>query len=267
MWHTKASLLQYSYSFLCKAESVNQIGTLKYFREKFNRRNATPAKVLDSFEGSEELFLSVGRAYIVTAALTFFGMASLEDFPSHNKFPSNIAHQTEEDKKRYFDSAFQKFIDEYLLQKNATTNGEQEEDYVSNYALSYIFLTILILQLKDTAAKADGERNLINQKLLLSVFKSMGAYSKYALEMFVSIAQMECMLTPRMSEEFKWGFFVNWRGGAGNNMEDDMAQEIFNRLSKSVVQRMGPNKTFESISKVCKATDLQLHVRQQGHVK
>ena len=262
MWHTKASLLQYSYSFLYKAESVNQIGTLKYFREKFNRRNATPAKVLDSFEGSEELFLSVGRAYIVTAALTFFGMTSLEDVPSHHKFPSNISHQTEEDKRRYFDSVFEKFIDEYLLQKNATTNGE-EEDYVSNYALCYIFLTILILQLKDTAAEADGERNLINQKLLLSVFKSMGAYSKYALEMFVSIAQIECMLTPRMSEEFKWGFFVSWRGGAGNNMEDDMAQEIFNRLSKSVVQRMGPNKTFQSISKVCKATNGIKEVKEQ----
>ena len=86
------------------------------------------------------------------------------------------------------------------------------EDYVKNYALCFIFLTILILQLKDTAAEADGERNLINQKLLLSVFKSMGAYSKYAWEMFPHIAQMECMLTLRLTEEVKWGFFVNWRG-------------------------------------------------------
>ena len=72
------------------------------------------------------------------------------------------------------------------MQKNVATNGEEEGDYVTNYALSYIFLTVLILKMKDTAAEADGERNLINQKLLLSVFKSMGAYSKYALELFVN---------------------------------------------------------------------------------
>ena len=178
-------------------------------------------------------------------------MASLQDVSSINKFPSNIAHQTEEDKKRYSDSVFGKFIDEYLLQKTVTANGE--EDYVSNYAMCYIFLTILIFQLKYTVAEADSERNLINQKLLLSVFKSMGAYSKYAIDMFVSIAQIECMFTPHMSQEFKWGFFVSWRGGAGKKMEDDIAQEIFNRVNKSVVQGTGPNKTFQSISKVCKA--------------
>ena len=149
------------------------------------------------------------------------------------------------------------------MQKNVATNGEEERDYVTNYALSYIFLTVLILKMKDTAAEADGERNLINQKSLLSVFKSMGAYSKYALELFVSIAQIECLLTPRLTEEFKWDFFVNWRGSAGNNIEDEVAQEIFNRLSKSVVQRMGPNKTFRSISKVCKATNGNKEVKEQ----
>ena len=60
--------------------------------------------------------------------------------------------------------------------------------------------------MKDTAQEADGERNLINQKLLLSIFKSLGAYSKYAIEMFVSIAHIECLLTPRLAQEFKWVF-------------------------------------------------------------
>ena len=111
------------------------------------------------------------------------------------------------------------------------------------------------MQMKDTAAEGDGQRNLINQKLLLSVFKAMGPYSKYAIEMFISIAQIEFLLTPCLSKKFKWGFFLNWRGGAGHNIEDDLAQEISNRLGKNIVQRMGPNKSISSISKVCKASN------------
>ena len=91
-------------------------------------------------------------------------------------------------------------MDEFLVQKDACAEVIEVDDFVTNYRLCFIFLTILLLQMKDTAAEADGEKNLINQKLLLSVFKSMGAYSKYAIEVFVSIAQIECMLTSRLAE-------------------------------------------------------------------
>ena len=73
--------------------------------------------------------------------------------------------------------------------------------------------------------------------------------------MFTSIAQIKCLLTPCDIKELKWGFFVNWKGGKGNNIEDDLAQEISNHVSKSIVQRMGPNKTIQSISKLSKATN------------
>ena len=182
-------------------------------------------------------------------------MSDLEDEPTLHPFPEDIAHKTISDKKQYFHDIFGKFIDKFLLQKvDAGDPYDGDDDYVKNYALSFIFLGVLIMQMRDTAVEGDGYRNLINQKLLLSVFKAMGSYSKYAIEMFVSVAQIECLLTPRLSEEFKWGFFVNWRGGIGHNIEDDLAQEVSNRLSKKIVQRMGPNKTITSISKVCKAS-------------
>ena len=57
----------------------------------------------------------------------------------------------------------------------------------------------------------------------------------------------------KASTRIQVGFFVNWRGGAGNNIEDDLAQEISNKLSKNIVQRMGPNKSISSISKISKA--------------
>ena len=91
------------------------------------------------------------------------------------------------------------------------------------------FITIL-LQQQDTSAEADGERNSINQKLLLSVFKATGAYSKYAIEMFVSIAQVEWLLIA-LTKEFKRGFFLNWNSGEGNNIEDNLAQLIQKKLS------------------------------------
>ena len=187
------------------------------------------------------MFLSVVRAYIIAAALDFFGMSNLGDKPTLHPFPDNIAHKTISDKKQYFDDVFGKFADKFLLQKvDAGDPDDGNDDYVKNYALSFIFLGVLIMQMRDTGAEGDGQRNLINQKLLLSVFKAMGSYSKYAIEMFVSVAQIECLLTPRLSEEFKWEFFVNWRGGIGHDIEDDLAQEISNRLSKRIVQRMGP---------------------------
>ncbi len=253
MWHTKASLLQYGYNLLYNPESVGDIGTLKFFREKYDRRNATPKKVLDSLEGSEELFISMGRAYIIVAILHFFGMQSIDEKPTVHVFPKNIIHAADEKKREYFDEVFGKFVDKFILQINTDTENNCGNDGIKNYGLCSIFLTVLLLQMKDTAREGDGERNLINQKLLISVFKSLGSYSKYAIEMFVSIAQVECLLTPRLAQEFKWVFFVSWRGGVGNNIEDDLAQEISNKLSKNIVQRMGPNKSTSSISKISKA--------------
>ena len=59
------------------------------------------------------------------------------------------------------------------------------------------------------------------------------------------------------------GFLCQLEGCLGNNMEDDVAQEISYRLSKSIVQRMGPNKTLKSISNVCKAANGIKEVKEQ----
>ena len=130
MWHTKVSLLQYSYSLLYMSESVGDHGTLKYFREKYGRRNATPKKVLDCYEGSEELFLSVGRAYIIVAVLHFFGMSSVDDKPTIHEFPKDIIHGTDEQKKNYFDEVFGIFVQKYVLQIDPLTDYDVNDDHV-----------------------------------------------------------------------------------------------------------------------------------------
>ena len=46
---------------------------------------------------------------------------------------------------------------------------------------------------------------------------------------------------------------MEWNGGQGRNFKDDLVQEICNRLSKEIVQRVGANKTIDAISEACKA--------------
>ena len=254
MFHTKASYLQYCYSLLYNKESVNQVGTLKYFREKYNRKNVTPTKVLDSYDGCEELVVSTGKAYITVALMKFFGMEKIDDYPKKNCFPSNIIHKPNDVKKKYFDDIIGKFIDSYIFQRDQSPPCGVDDDFVKNYALCTSFLSLFLLQLIDTTKQGDGDRNLINQKLLLTIFRSLNSYSKYAIEIFTSIAQIECLLTPRMSEEFRWGFFCNWTGGKSKNIEDDLAQEIYNNISKNAVKHLGSNKSLNTIDKICRAT-------------
>lgn len=99
---------------------MNQVGTLKYFREKYNRNDAKPKKVLDSYEGSEELFLSMGRAYIVAAALKYFGMKQLDDKPTVHVLPKNTVYESVDKKQQYFNEAFGGFVDTFDLQHSPT---------------------------------------------------------------------------------------------------------------------------------------------------
>ena len=109
------------------------------------------------------------------------------------------------------------------------------------------------MQMKDTCSEGDGERNDINMKRLLMYFKSHGSFSKYAVEMFTSIAQKKALFSEEMAHRIRWGRFVNWAGGKGKNIECDTAQEVCNRTCKSVVLGMGANKTPAAIVRASKS--------------
>ena len=192
----------------------------------------------------------MGRAYIVHGAMELLGMTAFDATPTTNVF---CGEATIENKQQYFDDLIGQFVDKYVIPTAHNIDISKGSDYVKNYGTSFIFLTTMLLQMKDTAKEADGGRNLLNQKLLLNIFRTKDTQSKYAKEMFVAISQYECLLTPRLAEEFKWGYFVNWRGGEGNNIEDDLCQEISNGIGKKMVKRLGENKTLAALSSICSA--------------
>jgi hypothetical protein len=59
------------------------------------------------------------------------------------------------------------------------------------------------MQMIDTCAEGDGERNDINLKRLLQYFKSYGTFSKYAIEMFTSIAQRDVLLPKEIAHRLR----------------------------------------------------------------
>lgn len=100
---------------LHKPGSVREVGTLKYFREKYNRRNVTPEKVTRSFEGSEQFLLTVGKAYLLEAAMTFWGMEELNGHPTQHVPLPGITNKTKGKKLEYFDEVIGEFVDEFVV--------------------------------------------------------------------------------------------------------------------------------------------------------
>ena len=71
--------------------------------------------------------------------------------------------------------------------------------------------------------------------------------------MVTAIAQKELILFPRMAEVVKREP-LNWRGGNGNNIDDDTAIEICNCITKCPVRDMEANKTVKAINLASRAS-------------
>ena len=70
---------------------------------------------------------------------------------------------------------------------------------------------MLLLQLNDTEKEGDGERTIINSKVLLLMFRCTRS-KKYAFKMLRLISKVKCQFTEKMAERTIHGRFVNWKG-------------------------------------------------------
>ena len=250
---------QFIFSVLYKSDSTRQNGTLRFFRERYGRYNVTPEKVTNSYEGCEQLLLSVGRAYIVEAALEFWGMTDVNSKPNKNVPPGKAKFRSRQVKREFFDDAVGRFVDKFVMpdpaqeelwqhsqaqkletQARAINHDHQygiapvqgegtsfEADHVNYYGHTVLELTVFLMNWIDAVSEGDGERCNRMRKRLMLYFKLHSTYSKYAIELFTNIAQTEYLMTPQLAHRVTWGKFVNWRGGTGHNIEGDLVREIY----------------------------------------
>ena len=150
-------------------------GSLRFFREKLQRRNVTSD--VKHYEECEQLFISVGRTYTVAALMQFFGMETIHDSPNCNIPPDDV-QQGNGDKKLYFDTIMNKFVSEYIMPYqhapdcDQPAEQQQPADLVREYSLCLLRLFFILVDLKRAVRIGDGDRLASLHKVLLKHFKS-----------------------------------------------------------------------------------------------
>ena len=105
------SFLQVIFKKLYK-NSAREQGTVRYFREKLHRKNVTID--VKHYEDCEQLFLTLGKCFTVEAQVQFFGMETKDGHITRNRPPYYIL-DVSENKRQYYDSVLNKFIDQFLI--------------------------------------------------------------------------------------------------------------------------------------------------------
>ena len=233
------------------------MGTLRFFREKLQRRNVTVD--VKHFEDCEQLFLSIGRCFTIEALLNFFNMETTVGHPTRNRPPYHVL-DVGDNKKVYYESVLDKFIDEFLIIPATDTQADAEEecscdddDFIRNYSMCLLKYFFVYSDLKDAVKEGNGARLGTLHKQLLPFFKSLPGFNSYALEMFINIVQNEVFLSEAESNQCMWAATANWKGGPGKNIEIDILQENRNKDIKKDIKEMGANKTDKAIDRASRA--------------
>ncbi|KAJ7373248.1 hypothetical protein OS493_012837 [Desmophyllum pertusum] len=264
-WHSKRSFLKVIFKNLYK-NSGREKGTLRYFREKLQRRNVTVD--VKHFENCEQLFLSTGKCFAVQALVKFFNMESKDGRPTRNRPPNNI-----------YNSVLDKFIDEYLIMPTPSTvpqiedepDTSDEQDFVRNCSLCLLqYFFLILIDFKDAVKEGNGERLATLHKQLLPHFKSAPGFNAYSIEMLINIIQNEVFLSEAEAHQCIWAATVNWKGGIRKNIEIDLLQENRNRDLKKrsrawvQIKRTRPLIAQADLSGVRKANNNSSHTHSSS---
>ncbi len=130
--------------------------------------------------------------------------------------------------------------------------SDAKDDGLLNYGLQIIQLGVFLMQLNDTEAEGDGERSLINWKMLMLYYRCRSRGMKYAFESMRFLTCVKALYTEKMSHRAIHGQFVNPKGGHGNNYGNDLKMEHLICANKVVLKDLGSNKTLTAVQRYSK---------------
>ena len=139
------------------------------------------------YEDCEQLFITVGKCYLIEALLEFFQIVNENHKPTANE-PHSVNILNGDYQRSYLTSTLDKFLDEYIF------NDEDKEscptaptDGVWCYAINLIKSYILLADIKDAVPTGNGEHFTTLGKQLLTHFFSTPGFNEFLIEMWVSM--------------------------------------------------------------------------------
>lgn len=263
-------LIQVIWLQLYKDDSFMDKGTLKQLQNLINRTNV-PKVVKNNYSAANKFYSLVLEAHIVCAGMQFFGMENQGDDPKLFEFPENLAIAQLDDKKAYLKRVVGNFVDKFALgfinehsQLVADNNEElddpqfDEDDAVYNYASAVIGYGLLANDFEDAYKEGDGERTIRLWKFFLLHFKTNGR-TKYALEAFNLIAQVNALLSARKAHQLIWNRTCS-TNNYGENKPLDLQNEHLNRVLKDDINTYRAQLTQRSIERTGHAIGATMQV-------
>ena len=108
------------------------------------------------------------------------------------------------------------------------------QDHIYNYSHQLLVLLLLRANHNDAIKLGDGGRVLRLYKYFMLFFK-ISKCPKYAFAMLQLQAQVNCLLTPRLSYSLTWNRFVNHQGAIDTNHQWILRLNMTTRASRMTV--------------------------------
>lgn len=140
------------------------------------------------------------------------------------------------------------------LEQQSPSVSTSSEDRVYNYTHQTLILLMLRLNHNDAIKLGDGERIVRLYKFFCLFFK-VSKCPKYAIAALHLQAQVNCLLSPRLSHSLVWNRTVNSQGKADTNYPMDLAVEHDNKSFKNDIHTYKGEVTDKSIFRISRSTE------------
>ena len=108
------------------------------------------------YEDCEQLFLSIGKCFVVEAFLEFFQMDDETQTPSKNA--PNLAASTSDDQKKIeIKNILDKFLDQYIFVADDEENPPFGNDGICSYSVNVLQSFMLLADFKDAVSSGNGD--------------------------------------------------------------------------------------------------------------